>query len=245
MRAYVEALNCGHCGQSLDVLLRFGVYNKRPISGTQRWSQHAAWQKVPRYRGNALDIHQRDGAKAPNAPHLEWLAGHLLGTKGPYEEFGMGIYHILWDGRSLTTGNPISGHKNHIHVDFTGSMINRYPDRHPSDGYALKVQNRGDLRPPKYTDEFVLYPGEGGEIPDPPTDPEEEDEMKLIADMQKGMIEAGYDLGSYPPYAPGYPPGADGDWGTKTAEAWLEICKSGDLPDHAHPFNGMTEGVQR
>ena len=39
-----------------------------------------------------------------------------------------------------------------------------------------------------------------------------------VEDIQKALIEAGYDLGNYTP-VPGYPPGADGDWGSASHTA--------------------------
>lgn len=239
MEAYILSIDCGHCGQPMAELVRFGRYNKRPIRGSDppRWSQHAAYEirDGENYRHNALDIHQKDGALAPNAPHLAWLAGHLLGIKGSYDEFGMGLYHILWDGRSLTTGNPVSGHRNHIHVDFVGSFACRYPD-HPTDGDPLRVRNRGLLSPPKITNHFVLYPWEGGEIPIPPiTDPEEDEVEQVYKDLQTGLQAAGY-----------YDGVIDGIWGPKSKAAYEAMCKDAAKAglSHAHPFTGMTEGPQ-
>ena len=43
-----------------------------------------------------------------------------------------------------------------------------------------------------------------------------------IEDVQKALIEAGYDLGGFPPVSDEYPPGADGDWGDKSHAALVD-----------------------
>jgi hypothetical protein len=44
-------------------------------------------------------------------------------------------------------------------------------------------------------------------------------------DIQKALAEAGYDIGSYSPAGPGYPPGADGQWGAKSQAALTQAFK--------------------
>ena len=56
-------------------------------------------------------------------------------------------------------------------------------------------------------------------------DPGNNDPMgELVANIQKALIEAGFDLGQYPPYGPDYPYGADGSWGEKTQMAFTQMA---------------------
>ncbi len=87
-----------------EMVLGIGQYNRRPIAGTSRWSEHS-W-------GNALDIHVRAGRtpvsltaksrqeKANGDEINAWLNEHR-------EELGIRV--LLWWVRS---------HYDHIHVDF-------------------------------------------------------------------------------------------------------------------------------
>jgi hypothetical protein len=70
----------------------------------------------------------------------------------------------------------------------------------------------------------------------PPTNPEEEQMLKrgdkgeAVADYQAGLIAIGYDLGTWPPFGPGYPPGADGDFGGDTEVGVVDFRKLKGIP---------------
>lgn len=57
---------------------------------------------------------------------------------------------------------------------------------------------------------------------------------ELVEELQKGMVAAGYDLGTYGPNSDG----VDGDWGAKSAAAWQKVCEDAKKPasnaDHRH-----------
>jgi hypothetical protein len=53
------------------------------------------------------------------------------------------------------------------------------------------------------------------------------DEMEVVARIQAALIAAGYDLGTFTPLDDRFPPGADGDWGSKTQTAFVAALKAG------------------
>jgi hypothetical protein len=60
-----------------------------------------------------------------------------------------------------------------------------------------------------------------------------------VANMQRGLIENhDFDLGEWDPYAPGYPPGADGDFGESTEDAVVQFQTAMELDP-----TGIVEGV--
>lgn len=128
---------------------------------------------------------------------------HLLATKDPRVEYM--IHDGKWSGSDLGWkihsyggSNP---HTNHIHVS-----VGRGSDSNLT-------------RPDLYDD-----PSSWG-IADIAA---EEDEMaELVAQIQRSLIKAGHDLGDFTPFGPEYPPGADGDWGSKTEAAFVAASKLG------------------
>ena len=67
-----------------------GIYNRRKIAGTNRWSEHAY--------GNAVDI------GVPNLVYGDMVRRYLAGNRGRFN-----IRTLLWRVRS---------HYDHVHVDF-------------------------------------------------------------------------------------------------------------------------------
>lgn len=101
-------------GWVLDVLrdtfadLYAGQYNCRQISGSSRYSQHS-WP-------NALDITNVNygySTDPANQAYLDEVADFLWANRE-----ALSLKMLLWRGKSWFTGNPVSGHQNHIHVDF-------------------------------------------------------------------------------------------------------------------------------
>ena len=64
-------------------------------------------------------------------------------------------------------------------------------------------------------------------------DTEDEDmEVKaLVEGLQRGMVEAGYDLGDFGPNDDG----VDGDWGPATQAAWRQVCEDAKFPQQVLP----------
>jgi peptidoglycan hydrolase-like protein with peptidoglycan-binding domain len=85
-----------------------GGYNCRKISGSSRYSQHA-WP-------NALDLTNKNygySTDPANQAYLDQVAEFLWANRE-----ALSLKMLLWRGKSWFTQNPVSGHQNHIHVDF-------------------------------------------------------------------------------------------------------------------------------
>lgn len=85
-----------------------GHYNCRKISGSSRYSQHA-WP-------NALDLTNVKygySTHPDNQAYLDAVAQYIWDNR-----VALSVKMMLWRGKSWGTGNPVSGHQNHIHVDF-------------------------------------------------------------------------------------------------------------------------------
>ena len=110
----------------------------------------------------------------------------------------------------------VKDHHDHIHLDFWPKGYGNPP----CDGGSLRMQYNdgrvvnGDPGPANglielpdkelitMSDAQVLEKGNSG---------------VAVADLQKMLIELDYDLGDWTPFGPGYPPGADGNFGGATA----------------------------
>lgn len=172
---------------------------------SRNWSQHA--------EGNALDIMK--GRNTPNAkpgvPHpLDPIYAWLVENKKAFR-----LKNILW---------RVAAHYNHIHVDFDLSMFAKPSYVPPCEGGKLiTVLYPSGTRGSKW----YLLP-ETIDGTDPPIDPPPEgaeqmlkkgDKGRAVADVQRDLIEIhGYNMGDWPPYAEGYPDGADGDYGNTTVD---------------------------
>lgn len=197
---------------------RFSVYNCRLRRSGRGWSQHAGSQRGPDgrwlYRGNAVDIFPTSRAQGDQM--AEWLYQHRA---------ALGLQQILWQRRNLVTGNPVSGHTDHIHAGMWPMMRDDLDYVPPCKGGTLIVHYpRG--HDPRHAHEFVLWPDSGD--PPPPDSPEREDLtvefQTFVAGFQTGLIKAGIDLGKWPPLTPDHPPGADGIPGDDTWKGWQEFC---------------------
>jgi len=85
-----------------------GGYNCRKISGSSRHSQHS-WP-------NALDLTNKNfgySTHPDNQAYLDQVADFLWENRE-----ALSLKMLLWRGTSWFTGNPVSGHENHIHADF-------------------------------------------------------------------------------------------------------------------------------
>lgn len=122
-----------------------GIYNCRHIAGTDVWSQHAFENADDAMTGpNASTTSKRHGDEL-----VDWLLETVETTGGSMKRYqAFGIRTILWWGRSILTGNPVSAHRDHVHVDFWprgsgsppcagGRLIVRYPDGSSDNEWAL------------------------------------------------------------------------------------------------------------
>lgn len=85
-----------------------GQYNCRRISGSSRYSQHS-WP-------NALDVTNVNYGYSTNPSNQEYLdavAAFLWENRE-----ALSLKMMLWRGKSWFTDNPVSGHQDHIHLDF-------------------------------------------------------------------------------------------------------------------------------
>lgn len=191
--------------------LRFSRCSCRKIAGSSSWSQHAGSKETAdgwRRQCNGLDIFGPDKrASASSRRLLAEVAPRLLAIKGTFHEYGWGLFHILWDGRSLTTGHPVAGHTNHIHADF-------YPYMNPHILPPCKGGTLQVLYPDGRTGtDFVLW-SLGGH----PPDGGEEDVEELVKGIQENLNAAGFgDMD-------GKPLVVDGVWGPRTQFAHKTMC---------------------
>jgi len=68
------------------------------------------------------------------------------------------------------------------------------------------------------------------------------DKGQAVADIQAALSDLGYDLGDYRPYGPGYPKGADGDYGTATETAVRQFQTKVNLAATGI-VNGLTAAI--
>lgn len=128
----------------------------------------------------------------------------------------LGINYIIFDRTKYRTADPcgapyrgVHPHYDHAHVEMTRASAEKLT-------LATLRSVVGDFR---------ANPFDGGSGGD--------NGLMKPEDMQKALIDAGYDLGNYTPL-PGYPPGADGDWGDKSQQALTQAfkdAKEGQAPD--------------
>ena len=188
--------------------LRVGVTNVRKISGTNIWSQHS-WS-------NALDIYHRDYGYSSARVHQRWLDKVDRWIRTFFDE--LSIRTRLW---------RVKDHFNHIHID-------PWPKGYgtpPGAGGILRFQYnssrivRGDPGPVNGTIELpdkelivvsnqALEKGNAG---------------WAVADLQRDLIGLGFDLGSWDPFAPEFPPGADGRFGDATKQGVTDFQTGVDL----------------
>lgn len=121
---------------------RFSRYNCRKIAGSSAWSQHA--------ESNADDVHSSTFGKINITKDqgdelVAWLlddvttvdAAGTVETTPRYRAYG--IRTILWWEKSVLTGNPVAGHKDHIHVDYWPRMASASTYVPPCQGGTLLV----------------------------------------------------------------------------------------------------------
>lgn len=178
-----------------------GVCNCRKKRGSSSWSHHAWCNAGDFMVGNDKELGDR-------------IAAFLVANRNR-----LGIYRILWYGKSLFTGNTISGHRDHLHVV-------PYPygiGTPPCAGGTLYVRNRDGSKGTSF-----------GEATESPGYSREEQEVReLVAVIQEALINAGYDLGDFEGYlspdGKQFPDGADGLMGRVTKDALTEAFGTGDV----------------
>lgn len=109
-----------------------GQCNCRPIAGTSQWSQHAWCNGDDAMTGpNGSAQSKRNGDEL-----VAWLMEMVETTGGPMRRHAaLGVRTLLWWSRSVFTGNPVAGHKDHVHADFWA----RGTGTPPCKGGALRV----------------------------------------------------------------------------------------------------------
>ena len=154
-----------------------GHYSCRNISGTTKPSQHS----YP----NARDVIFEEYGYSDDPEHqamLDEVADFLWENREK-----LSLRMMLWRGKSWFTGNQVSGHQNHIHIDFwpTG-----YP-KPPCMGGTLRYQ---------YSSGRVVYGDPGPENgiteindprPTPPVDDEGDYEMPTL-ELWAGYTSKGF-----------------------------------------------------
>lgn len=153
-------------------LVSWGKWNRRPIAGTNIWSQHS-W-------ANAEDIADPNDLYA--SPLLDEVAAWLRYHRKVGTVFGDGakVGTVLWRVRN---------HWDHIHYE-----------------RAPKQSGTPPLRPP-----LIDYQNE---------------ETMKTEDVQRALVDAGFDLGDYGPNKDG----VDGKWGPTSHAAFVKALKSGGVP---------------
>jgi len=166
-----------------------GVCNCRKKRGSNGWSHHA-WCNAGDFMVGA------DRALGDE------IASFLVASRR-----SLGIYRILWYGKSLFTGNAISGHRDHLHVVPFPYGIGTPPCA----GGKLYVRNADGSKGTSFGEGMPTTPDEG------------EDVRELVAIIQEALINADYDLGDFEGYlspdGKQYPDGADGRMGKVTKDA--------------------------
>ena len=205
----------------------FSVFNCRHIGSNPRrpWSQHAGSQKAPDgtvliYRSNALDVMRLPGdtIAQPGTPHqLDAIYRWLVTNRER-----LGIRSILW---------RVSGHWDHIHVDFHPRMYDA-PSYVPpcAGGTRLIVIYPDGTR----DDKFVLWsygddPGQPEDGMIAKTSPREQ-----IRDLQRMTNGFGYTDEN------GEPLVTDGVWGPRTQHV---VDAMFDALEVNHPDEGWGEHV--
>jgi len=139
-----------------------GQWNCRKIGTSSTWSQHS-W-------GNALDLTNVNygySTDPENQAYLDTVVDFLR-----VNEEKLSLRMILWRGKSLFTGNKVSGHQDHIHVDF-------WPK-----GYSTPPCAKGSLRFRYESGRVVVGdpgPANGMTNELDPLPPKEEHDMKTIS----------------------------------------------------------------
>lgn len=195
-----------------------GVWNCRKISGSSAWSQHS-W-------GNALDLRHEDTGYSTGAKNQAFLDDVHRWIKTYQWELSVRV--LLWRVRD---------HFDHIHMD-------GWPKGYgtpPCAGGSLRMQYNsgtvvnGDPGPVNGTielpDKELIAVGDAQVL-------EKGNSGHAVADLQKWLVELGYDLGDWTPYGPGYPPGADGEYGGTTLSGVEEYQAQRDLI-----VSGKADGV--
>lgn len=152
-------------------VVSWGKWNRRYISGTTTWSQHA-W-------ANAEDIADGYYNDRYDSPYLDQVYAWLIDQKRKGTVFGDGakIGTVLW---------KVPAHHDHIHYE-------RYP----------KLRGTPPLRPP--------------------TIDWENNNTMTYEEMQRALVDAGYDLGDYGPNGDG----VDGKWGPMSHAALVKGLGAG------------------
>jgi hypothetical protein len=157
----------------------------------------------------------------------------------------LGIKNILW---------RVAAHFNHIHVDFLLAMKSNPTYVPPCKGGELVTI----LFPDKIKgDRWLLHPDESSPLAaEPPGVSTTEisgteapmlkrkDQGRAVADIQRDLIEIhGHDLGDFEPFAEGYPPGADGDFGSGTEDSVRNFQVGRDLDDISGVVLGRVDAL--
>lgn len=199
--------------------VRAGVTNCRRIANSSTWSQHA-W-------GNALDLYSVAFGYSTDPRHQRFLDEVAAWVRTYFDE--LSARTLLWRVRD---------HFNHIHLD-------GWPKGYstpPCAGGTMRMQYnsgqvvRGDPGPANGTPELPdrgLVIVAGSEL-------RRGDEGWAVADLQRDLITLGKDLGSWEPFAPGFPAGADGKYGGATDVAVQDFQTRNDLRVTPDLCDGVT-----
>lgn len=157
----------------------------------------------------AIDVVGPDQARA--------LAEHLRKTRDTR------IKYVIFDRRMFSSYNHVNGpawswrpysgsnpHTTHVHVSVSADP-------------KIYDQTR-----PWGLEHIAVMPG--GTI----HDDEEQQVKELVAEIQRCLGDAGYDIGTFTPL-PGFPPGCDGDFGSKTRQAFTQALKDAKAPGPRGP----------
>lgn len=129
---------------------------------------------------------------------------------------------VEWGGRWFNIKDPM-----HFENDLTRAELEAGIDRSTIKGLAAYLAFAGGAPPPiNPEEEHMLKRGSKGEA---------------VADHQAGLIAIGYDLGDWPPFGPGYPPGADGDFGEDTELGVVDF--RGNKGIDGNTIDGLTSSL--
>lgn len=107
-------------------------YNCRKIAGSSSWSQHS--------ESNGLDIFV---TKEKGDALVDWTLDTVETSAGPMTRWdAYGVRTMLWWGKSVRTGNAVSDHFDHIHIDFWPKMQNISSYVPPCKGGSLLVVHK-------------------------------------------------------------------------------------------------------